>query len=268
MKIALINKKGGVGKTTTTANLGFGLAMQGKKVLMVDSDGQGNLTQMLGWQQNGSLPFTLSTAMEYLIAEKSFQPTEGILHHAEGVDLLPANQELAATEASLNNLIGRETVLREYLTLVEPEYDYILIDCASSLGLMTINALTAADQIIVPIVPEFLPAMGLTELLQTAGRTKKYLNPKLDIAGILLTMVDGRTNFTRNMTVEIRKAHGSRVFQTYIPKSIRVAEASATGQSIYQYDSKGKAARAYANLTLEVLGFEKQRSKGRVGQVR
>lgn len=268
MKIALINKKGGVGKTTTTANLGFGLAKQGKKVLLVDSDGQGNLTQMLGWRQNSSLPFTLSTAMEHIISEKTIEPGEGILHHAEDVDLLPANQELAATEASLNNLIGRETVLREYLALVEPDYDYILVDCASSLGLLTINALTAVDQIMIPIVPEYLPAMGLTELLQTASRTKKFLNPKLDIAGILLTMVDGRTNFTRNMMVEIRRAHGNRVFQTYIPKSIRVAEASATGQSIYQYDSKGKAARAYANLTLEVLGCEKQRSKGRTGQVR
>lgn len=266
--IALLNRKGGVGKTTTTANLGIGLVRQGKKVLVIDADDQGNLTQMLGWQDTEKLPYTLASVMGNIINEEQFDPLEGLLHHAEGVDLLPANAQLAAIETAFSNTIGRERILREYISLVKPTYDYVLIDCKSSLDLKTMNALTAADKIIIPVIPEFLPAMGLTDLLRTVSQTKKYLNPKLDISGILLSRVDVRTNFTKSISREIRAAYNSRVFNTYIPNSIRVTEASATGQSIFQYAPAGKAATAYMNLTMEVLGFEKQRTKGHAAPIR
>ena len=167
--IALANQKGGVGKTTTTVNLGIGLARHGKKVLLIDADAQGNLTDSLGWNEPDKLPVSLATVMSKVITEEPIEPNEGILHHAEGVDLMPANIELSAMEVSLVNTMSRESVLRNYLNELKDKYDYVLIDCMPSLGMITVNALAAADSVIIPVQAHYLPAKGMSQLLQTIG---------------------------------------------------------------------------------------------------
>lgn len=266
--IALANQKGGVGKTTTAANLGIGLSRQGKKVLLIDADAQGNLTQLLGWQRPDDLSPTLSTLMEKIITDKPISPSEGILKHREGVHLMPANIELSSMEVTLVNTMSRETVLRQYLSTVKKDYDYAIIDCMPSLGMMTINALTAADSIIIPVQAHYLPAKGLEQLLKSVARIKKQLNPNLDIDGILLTMVDSRTNFAKDIDNLIRSTYGGRVFKAEIPHSIRAAEMSVEGKSIFAYDPHGKVAAAYENLTKEVLALEKRRERNRTDKVR
>ena len=254
--IALANQKGGVGKTTTTVNLGIGLARQGKKVLLIDADAQGNLTDSLGWNEPDKLPASLATIMSKVIMDEPISPDEGILHHAEGVDLMPANIELSAMEISLVNIMSREVVLRNYLSEVKGKYDYVLIDCMPSLGMITVNALVAADSVIIPVQAHYLPAKGMTQLLQTIGRVKKNINPSLKIEGALLTMVDNRTNFAKDIAYMLRNNYGDklRVFKTEIPLAIKAAETSAEGKSIYTHDAHGKAAAAYEALTKEVLG--------------
>ena len=268
--IALANQKGGVGKTTTAASLGIGLSRQGKKVLLIDADAQGNLTQMLGWPQPDELSPTLSTLMEKIIAEQPITPGEGILHHQSGIHLVPANIELSALEVTLVNTMSRETVLRQYLSTVADRYDYALIDCMPSLGMLTINALTAADSVIIPVQAQYLPAKGLEQLLRTITRVKRQLNPKLEVDGIVLTMVDSRTNFAKEISALLRETYGSKikVFGTEIPHSVRAKEISAEGKSIFAHDPGGKVAEGYRNLTKEVLKLEKQREKSRAGSIR
>ena len=183
--IAICNQKGGVGKTTTTVNLGVGLAMQGKTVLLIDADPQGDLTTCLGWKDTDNLGITLATKLTDVINETMNDPTVGILHHDEGVDLVPANLELSAMEFNLVNAMSRETALRNYLSEVKDKYDYILIDCMPSLGMVTINALSAADSVIIPVQAQYLPAKGMTQLVQTISRVKKRINPGLKIDGKL-----------------------------------------------------------------------------------
>ena len=286
--VAIVNQKGGTGKTTTCENLGIGLAMEGKKILLVDADPQGSLTIVasllwlvvctacrfifarhadiaisMGWQQPDELSTTLSTLMAKAMNDQSIPPGEGILHHAEGVDLIPANIELAGLEVSLVNCMNREKMLKQVLDRAKHDYDFILLDCTPSLGMLTVNALAAADTTLIPVQAQYLSAKGLEQLLQTVQKVRRQINPKLKIEGILLTMTDSRTNYGQQIDNLIRGAYGSKikVFDQTIPRSVRAAEISAVGKSIFQHDPKGKVAEAYKSLTEEVMANAERQLK-------
>lgn len=224
-------------------------------MLLVDTDPQASLTVSLGNPCPDDLSPTLSDLMGKIMMENPITPDEGILHHPEGVDLVPSNIELSGMEVALVNAMSRETILRQYLDTVKQNYDYILLDCMPSLGMLTVNALAAADNVLIPVQAAYLPAKGLEQLLGTINKVKRQINPKLRIEGILLTMVDSRTNYSKDISNLIRESYGGKlkVYKTDIPRSVRAEEISAEGTSIFKHDPKGKVAEAYKILTKEVL---------------
>ena len=269
--IALTNQKGGVGKTTTAVNLGVCLSKQGKKVLLVDADAQANLTMSLGYPRPDDLPISLATIMQDIIDDKPFDVQKGILHHSEGVDLLPSNIELSGLEVRLINAISRERVLTTCINEVKKNYDYVLIDCMPSLGMLTINALAAADSVVIPTQPHYLSAKGLELLLRSVSKVRRQINPHLRIDGILMTMVMPRTNISKEVIALVRSAYGQniKVFDAQIPHSIRAVEATAEGKSIFAYDKGGKVAAAYEQFGKEVADIgEKQKKQHRADRLR
>jgi len=253
--ISCCNQKGGTGKTTTCASLGIGLAREGKKVLLVDADPQGDLTTALGWRNPDEIKKTLATLFENVIDQKADDLHNAILHHEEGVDLIPANIELSSMEMRLVTAMSREYTLKRVLSGLRDEYDYVLVDCMPSLGMITINALAASDSVIIPVQAQYLPAKGMTQLVRTVTQVQAQLNPALKIDGVLLTLSDNRTNLARDTAILIRENYGKRmkIYDSVIPVAVSAAETSAVGKSIFEHDKNGKVAGAYSEFVKEVI---------------
>lgn len=256
--IAICNQKGGVSKTTTTANLGVGLVRAGKKVLVIDADPQGNLSQSLGIENPDELEVALPSIMEQIMTGEDVDVTKGIVHHKEGLDLMPCNIDLSAVDVSLVHVLSREFIMKTYVDSMREFYDYILIDCMPSLGVITINSLTASDSVLIPVQAAYLPVKGLEQLIKTISLVKKLLNQEIQFEGILISMLNARTNYAKDIMELIREYYGEAIpiFESKIPFSVKAAETSAAGVSIFTLDKKHPVAQAYEKLTEEVIAHE------------
>lgn len=268
--IAITNQKGGVGKTTTTFNLGVALANQGKKVLIVDVDPQSNLTTYAGWYNEDELKYTLSDLMEQSMNDEEIKTKESILHHKENIDLIPSSLNLSALETSLAYAMSREYTLRNCLSVVKKDYDYILLDCQPSLGMLTINALASADSVLIPVQSQYFALRGMTDLFKIINKVRRQINPTLQIDGALLTLVDRRTNLSKEIDKQIKDNYGSmlKVYDTQIPLAVKTAESTSQGESIFSYDKNGTVAEAYSSFAKEVLDDGKRLIKNATAKVR
>lgn len=254
--IAVANQKGGTGKTATTLSLGMALARNGQRVLLVDTDPQGDLTKSLGWKDPDALESpTLANHLNAMIEGAVLDPREGILSHDEGIDLMPANIELAGMEMPILMAMSREQLVNMWMSPLKARYDFIIFDCAPTLGIIPVNAFVASDSVLVPVSAEYLPASAMTGLLKTVGRVRRQINPFLEVEGILVTLSDSRNNLAHEIEQTIRERYGStyRVFDTVIPRAVSAAEAPAASMSVFSYDGDGKVARAFERLAEEVL---------------
>ncbi len=247
--IAIANQKGGVGKTTTAINLGASLAVAEKRTLVVDIDPQGNASSGLGIKDRASRP----TIYDVLIGRSSMSDAIVEAVHLPGLDVVPSTRDLVGAEIELVSTPNRESILRDAIRGVRDRYDYVLVDCPPSLGLLTLNTLTAADSVLIPIQCEFYALEGLSQLLNTVRLVQRGLNPSLDIEGVLLTMYDRRLNLSRQVAEEARDYFGDKVYEATIPRNVRLAEAPSFGQPIVQYDVLSSGAEAYLALAQEVI---------------
>ena len=268
--IAITNQKGGVGKTTTTFNLGVALAKQGKRVLVVDVDPQSNLTTYAGWYDENELKYTLTDLMEQSMNDEEIKTKESILHHSENVDLIPSSLSLSALENSLTYAMSREYTLRNCLSSIKDDYDYILLDCQPSLGMLTINALASANSVIIPVQSEYFALRGMTDLFKIINKVRRQINPTLKIEGALLTLVDSRANLPKEIATQLKDNYGSilKLFNTQIPRAVKTAESTSSGGSVFSYDKSGRVANAYSYFAKEVLNDGKEHTKNATAKVR
>ncbi len=268
--ISFINQKGGVGKSTSSYALASELSEIGAHILLIDLDPQASLTSLAGIHEPDLVQNSVTDLLSDAIHDKVISTLDVVKQIGENLDLIPSNIQLSGIESMLVNAMSRENILRMCISQIKDSYDYVIIDCMPSLGMLTINALSASDSVIIPVQADFLSIKGLEQLLMTIKKVKRQINPRLKIDGILLTMVDKRTNFSKDIITLLHDAYGGKIniFYSEIPRSIKVAEASAAGVSIFKYDPKGKASMAYEAFAQEVVALERNRAKNQTDPIR
>lgn len=261
--IVIANQKGGVGKTTTTENVGIGLAKEGKKVLLIDFDPQADLSASPGIRNSDNMDHTICEALNGIIQDIPINYDDLIIHHDENVDIIPSNIELADFELKLVSVMSRERILDMTLEPLRKKYDVILIDCPPSLGMLTINALSSADKVLIPVQAQYLPAKGMTKLLGTINKVQHQINPRISVLGVAITLANMQTNLGKSTVDTLRENFGQHinVFDTVIPIGVKAAEATVVGKSVYEHAKDSNVAKAYENLTKEIVRSQKTKHK-------